>query len=129
MSQQLSPEDTSRCAGNAKSRRQTRAAAGVAAARSALHLSAAQCHCLDALLCSKGGTSLLPQRLGALSMAALCAALAPLAQHADLLDRWRGAVQTACDEVQHFISLVAAAPCAIMWCGLTGTRRATRCSF
>ena len=82
-----------------KSKKSTRAAGAAAAARGMLDLTSAQCACLDALLCSKH-SAVLPQRLTSLSLSSLCQLLAPLAQHPDLLDRWKAALHDACTQVR-----------------------------
>lgn len=61
-------------------------------------LSAEQCACLGDLLTSKH-SCVLPARLPCLSISSLCFLLAPLAQHPDLLRRWKAALHAACEAV------------------------------
>ena len=57
-------------------------------------LSARQCAVLHELLCSKT-SCVLAERLDALTISNVCQLLSPLAQHADLLRRWRAALHAA----------------------------------
>jgi hypothetical protein len=81
-----------------KSRRAARSAADVAIARDMVGLSAEQCACLGDLLASKP-SCILPASLPCLSISSLCFLLAPLAQHPDLLRRWKTALHAACEAV------------------------------
>lgn len=71
-------------------------AAAIAAARSSINLSYAQCVALSDLLCSHHAC-ILPRCVGPLTISQLCHLLAPLAGHPDLLARWKAALHTAVD--------------------------------
>lgn len=80
--------------------------ASAAAARSSLGLSLQQCTVLADLLCSKH-SCILPHHARSLSISNICHLLSPLANHPDLLGRWKSALHAAMDALCNFRNVPA----------------------